>query len=88
MKVWRDACFYSIETSSAAKSFNCSNNVNKLCCLETNPNCTLPDNGNQWCCHKAKSKDVNTLQILNLCNTFSDVPNWNLYTDPDTIPQN
>lgn len=88
MKVWRDACFYSIETSSAAKSFNCSNNVNKLCCLETNPNCTLPDNGNQWCCHKAKNKDVSTLQIMNLCNTFSDVSNWNLYTDPDTIPQN
>lgn len=78
MRVWRDACFYSDETSSANKSFLCSNNTNKQCCLETNPGCSIPTNDAQWCCSKKYEE--------NDCNAYSDVNNPPLYSNPNTIP--
>ena len=71
MKVWRDACFYSEETSSANKSFYCSNSTNKQCCLETNPGCSIPSNDKSWCC----ASKYNTSD----CSHYSDVSNPSSY---------
>lgn len=80
MRVWRDACFYSDETSSANKAFLCSNNLNKQCCLQTNPNCSKPSNDANWCC--AKSYDSTYCKS----SKYSDVPNASLYNKPNGFP--
>ena len=74
MKVWRDACFYSDETSSANKSFKCSNNINRQCCLETNPGCIIPNKDILWCC---------TVKYWHSCPFYSDVSHPFIYNSLD-----
>lgn len=83
MKVWRDACFYSKHTSSAAKNFLCSNNVDKKCCLESNQGCNIPSD-ESWCCHKANGQAVgSTDYVSSHCRNNSDVSNWSDYNTPN-----
>lgn len=46
-KVWEDRCFKSPDTKSVNRSFFCSNNANRACCLENDPGCVVQ---NSWNC--------------------------------------
>ena len=46
--IWQDECFYSDDCKAPDRVFYCSNNINKACCLESNPDCIIKSS---WTCH-------------------------------------
>ena len=46
--IWKDECFYSSDCNAPNRVFYCSNNLNKSCCLEAIPGCSIQSN---WECH-------------------------------------